>query len=543
MFSTTVVQLTLEDTWSGILTHLAQASGRRVILVLPSRNQALDAPSRMRLLREAAADVGKHVALVTHDPEVVEAARVAGVPTFGSVWRARWLPWWHSGIAPLPPRPTLPSMVLEDARAALPPLPRWADYRRRLFPKAGSALELPPHWWPWVRAVTALLLLLGVITLAVWLMLWLAPWASIVLMPAPASVEVTLDLSAHPGVERADVGLGVVPARYVEVVVEDTIYVPATGRRLAPSTRATGTVVFTNRVDQEVHIPRGTIVSTSTGRSVSFRTLQDATVPPLRGARVEVPIEAEKPGPQGNVRAFTISQVSGPLALQVVVTNPEPTSGGDVKEVSVVIGADKDVARARALQVLTERATEELTKKQYMGEFIPRETVQTFVMAETYDHFAGDEAERLGLRMRLLMRGLAIDGAAAESLALLRLRQSLPPAGRLVRDVTEVKIGPLTAWDPTTQTAYFSVRGVGTALLDIDERVVREAVAGKPIREAAIILQTRWQLAKPPEIRLGPDWLIDQNWLPRAWRERMPPQPGRILVTVDLEGALREIMQ
>jgi hypothetical protein len=122
-----------------------------------------------------------------------------------------------------------------------------------------------------------------------------------------------------------------------------------------------------------------------------------------------------------------------------------------------------------------------------------------------------------------------------------KLRGELPPAGRLVRDAIKVKVGPVTAWDPTTQTVYFSVRASGIYLLDINESEVRSAIAGKPINKAAVILQTRWRLAAPPEIYLGPDWLMHQTWIPRQWRERMPVQPGRILVTVDLEGALRDM--
>ena len=537
LLSTTVIQLNTTDTWPGILEKLAQAPGRRVVFVVPMRNRVLASAARVRALRQAAVDAGKRVALVTHDPDVVDAARLAGVPTFGSLWRARWLPWWHGGTRRLPKRPTEPALALQTVRA-IAPLPRRGVPAHKTLPKAGSALAASPAWWRWIQAFLALVLVGGVIILGAGATLALAPWASIVLKPAPEHISTTLNLSAHPGIEKADLGLRVVPARYVEVLVEDTVYVPATGRRMAPSAHAKGTVIFTNRIDQEVRIPKGTRVSTSTGQAITFRTTEEATLPPERGARVEVPIEAEKPGPQGNVRAFTITQVSGPLALQVSVINPAPTTGGGVQQVAVVTQRDKDTAHREAIRQLTQQAILELTKKQRPGEFIPRETLQYFVMAETYDHFSGDEAEKLGLRMRLLMRGIAVDGNAAQALAKEQLRRQLPPAGRLVRDSVRTKVGPVTAWDPTTHTVYFTVRAEGTYVLDIDEAEVRNAIAGKPIQEAAVILQTRWHLAAPPEIYLGPDWLMHQKWIPTTWRERMPVQPGRILVTVNLEGGL-----
>lgn len=537
-FATTVIRLTLADTWPGILEKLYQAPGRRVVFVIPRRHQVLRTPPRVRALREAALAVDKRVALVTHDSLLVHAAHMAGVPTFGSTWRARWLPWWYSGARRTPRRPTAPAAAYEVAHV-VPPLPRRGPLPRPQRPTAGSALKFS-SWLGWFHAFLVLLLVGGLVALAAASVLLLAPWASVWIVPAPETAQITLNITAHPGVEEPELGLRVVPARYVEVLVEDTVYAPATGRRLSPSARARGTVIFTNRIDQEVRIPKNTRVRTATAQAIEFRTTEEAVLPPQRGARVEVPVEAVEPGPAGNVRAFTISQVVGPLAFQVAVTNPEPTTGGGVEEVPVVTARDKEVARREALRLLTQRAITELTQKQRQGEFIPRQTVQTFVMAETYDRFAGEEAEKVGVRLRLLVRGLAVDGAAARELALRALRQSLPPAGRLVRDSTQVDVGPVTAWDPTTQTVYFSTRAQGVYVLDITEDEVRNAIAGKPVDEAAIILQTRWNLAAPPAFYLGPDWLIRQTWIPRTWRERLPVQPGRILVTVDLEGALRE---
>ena len=539
ILTTTTVQLSLTDTWPAILEKLEQAPGRRVVFVVPRRNTVLRSVARVRALRNAAVDAGKRVALVTHDADVVDAARLAGVPTFGSAWRARWLPWWHGGPRRLPRRPTDPALAYQAAQATAP-LPKRGPARHRSLPHSGSALAATDAWWFWFQAFLATLIVGGIIVLAGALVLLLAPTASVVLKPAPESINVSLNLSAHPGIDKPDVGLGVVPARYVETLVEDTVYVPTTGSRLEPEAKATGKVVFTNLVDQEVRIPKGTRVRTATGTAVVFVTTEDATLPAQRGARVEVPIEAERPGPQGNVRAFTISQIGGALALQVSVTNPEPTSGGGLTRVAVVTPKDKEAAHAEALRVLTEKAAAELAKRQQPGEFIPRESLQTFVMAETYDHFSGEKADRLGVRMRLLMRGVAVDGNAARELALRKLRDQLPPAGRLVRDTTHVSIGPVTAYDPTTHTVYFAAKASGIYVLDINESEVRSAIAGKPIQEAAVIMQKQWHLAAPPEIYLGPDWLMHQKWIPRRWRERMPAQPGRILVTVDLEGALRE---
>lgn len=542
-FTTSVITVHPSMTWPGVLEKLSQAPGRRVILVLSRRNALFRSAPRLQALQQAALAQGKRVALVTHDEAVVRAARLANIPTFGSAWRARWFPWGWAQPRRLPSRPTAPAAVYAVAHVE-PPLPRWGPVPRPVREGAEPVVFATLRsWLAKFQVAIIAFLVAGLFAMALGTLFLLVPWASVYITPAPQEIRVSLNLTAHPGVEEADLELRVVPARFVEVIVEDSAYAAATGRRWSPSAKAQGKVVFTNRVGREVLIPEGTRVRTATAQAVEFVTLEPATLPPERGARVEVPIEAVEPGPQGNVRAFTISEVVGPLAIDVAVTNPEPTTGGGVREVSVVTAQDKETARREALRALTAKAIAELAQKQQPGEFIPRESIQTIVLAETYDRFAGEEADKVGVTLRLLVRGVAVDGAAAEALVLRALREALPPAGRLVRDSTHITIGPVTAWDPTTHTVYFAARGRGLYVLDISEDEVRNAIAGKSVQEAATILQTRWQLAAPPAIYLGPDWLVDQPWLPKAWRERMPAHPGRILVTVDLEGALREAGQ
>lgn len=78
-----------------------------------------------------------------------------------------------------------------------------------------------------------------------------------------------------------------------------------------------------------LRVPAGSVFSTS-GRngveSVEFRTLKEAV---LEEGPAEVPVEAVKPGRDGNVAANTILlPVSAGLTGLASVTNPSPTSGG-----------------------------------------------------------------------------------------------------------------------------------------------------------------------------------------------------------------------
>ena len=45
------------------------------------------------------------------------------------------------------------------------------------------------------------------------------------------------------------------------------------------------------------------------------------------------------------------------------------------------------------------------------GEWLPPESVQTYVIAQVFDQFKDDEAETLGLTLRLLVQGLAVEAS------------------------------------------------------------------------------------------------------------------------------------
>ncbi len=114
----------------------------------------------------------------------------------------------------------------------------------------------------------------------------------------------------------------------------------ATGTTKQGNSQATGTAIFTNKGTQQVDIPTGTTVSTSGGTgSVVFLTIADALIP--GNSSIPIPIQAQSQGPQGNVRAGTITEITADgytkiaqannvptTTLNLNVTNTAPTSGG-----------------------------------------------------------------------------------------------------------------------------------------------------------------------------------------------------------------------
>ncbi|NOZ27726.1 MAG: hypothetical protein GXP39_06700 [Chloroflexi bacterium] len=500
---TQIIHLT--DDWQlpGLLARLDTIRDPAVILVLPANSRSWANPVRLRLIRRRAARRRLRVALVTDNPAMRRLAQEEGLPTFYSPEEAAQI----ESLPIPPPDGHLPEDPRKDQRAKLT---RWraqrVEERARVIAQARS--RRVPAW----GEVVGLTLLLAALTSLILLTAALiVPVAHVTLVPARQTSAITVDLTATTGVDYPDANLRLIPARWVEIQIEGNGSLPTTGRRDAPDQRATGSVVFINRQTASLEIPAGTVVRTSTGTNVRFRTTVTGTLPAGIGAKVEVPIEAVDPGPAGNVRSGTITLVDGPLSPVLRVINEKPTTGGSVRQVNVVTNADKDRLRQAVLQQVQQTAYQRLSELLEEGEFLPRESIVTLILAETFDHFVDDPADTLGLRLRVLARGVAVDGEAGKQIALRVMQDQIPERARLLADSVRYQQGPVTV---RGDRVMYSLTATGEVVSDIDRAAVRAAIAGLPLDEARETLMREWPLAAPPELQLKPSWLGRVPWVP-----------------------------
>ncbi len=538
---THVVDLPPDITAAGLRQIVAQCSNGRLVLVVPRRATTLARSGLVsfQVLRRQAEGLGLPVAIVTRQSTVRRLAAEAGLPVFGTVDSAVNRATWHSSSAvvgeyqPPPPRRSPHVRVSALRRGFLP-----ARFRRITLTQGDPARPLPA----WLETLFLAVLLVVAVVAVSGTLAFIVPAATVTLVPALEPVTGTVTVTALPTVDIVDTQRRIVPARRIGQRVEGDDSIEATGTKSAPDQAAQGSVVFTNRGPTPQQIPAGTVVSTSTGANVRFQTLAPAELPGGIGARVTVPIAALEPGPSGNVRAFAINTVEGPLAPLVNVVNPAATGGGNVKPVAVVTQGDKDRLRNRLEQQVKQKAYAALGQLLEEGEFVPPETVGTLVVEETYDRFTDEVANQVNLRLRLLATALAVDGKAADELALQALSDNLPRRGRLLADTVTYTRGPATVsqLDDGTPVIQFDVTASAQAVLDIDPAAVRATIRGLPPTEAVSKLQAEWRLQKPPEISLSPEWLLpilrrfDYDWLPMPVADRVPWLPFRTLVRVQL---------
>jgi hypothetical protein len=326
-------------------------------------------------------------------------------------------------------------------------------------------------------------------------------------------VSTTLVVEANPSLESIDF-IGVrVPARVVELEVVGSDEIATTAVRDEPEATASGEVVFTNKRSEATTVMSDTIVTTSAGTTTRFHTTQEVTIPPGLGSRARAPIEAIEPGPSGNVPAYSINRVEGPMDRQVNVINAEPTGGGGVSQVTYVTSADKDQLSESTLHQLKENGYSTMVAELAEEEILPRESLLAFILSETYDMFPGEVSDSLGLHMRALVRGTVIDRENVELLGLRMLQFEVREGFQLLSDATEVRLDEVTdvAYDGTLT---LRMTAAGLSWVEINELEIREAARGKSVAEADEYLTRHLSLVEDPTIEVSPAWWGRLPWLP-----------------------------
>jgi hypothetical protein len=253
---------------------------------------------------------------------------------------------------------------------------------------------------------------------------------------------------------------------------------------------------------------------------VQFRTLQEARIEGGVGQRVSVAVEAVEPGIEGNVRANTINTVVGALRFRLRVNNSNGTGGGGAELISVVSQQDREQLVTILQGAAEAKAYDALLAQLEPGEWLPPESVQTFVVAQSFDQYSDEEAQQLSGSVRVLAQGLAVNEQEATDIIFSRLQNQVPERGRLVLDSVRAQRQPQS--ESTTNSVTFTMTVAADYTTPIDPDEVRGAVAGMAPDEAAQTIQDRWLIEGTPDVYLDP-----------AWKGVLPSLPSRIQVRVD----------
>ncbi|MGC9358335.1 MAG: baseplate J/gp47 family protein [Anaerolineae bacterium] len=487
-----ILRITQTDDRYTVREALRRTSAQRILLVLPWEvENGWDRPLDYEVLFRTAQREQMDIAWAVDDPFRRDLPREAGFPVFaGEADAEAYLADHESFPSPKPPA--------EPA----PPRTRWWQEEPKPEP---VPLPTPRPWWRIVLQIIVLITVLLTLGGAIFLAL---PSAQVRLYPSGAVYSVIVPISVDPDLENGQVDLqrNLIPARRVGDEFEGYAEVAATGRGVSFTGRSSGSVVFTNLLGQDYNVPEGTVVRTSAGSyPVRFETTAQATVPAF--GQVEAPVQALEEGPRGNVDPYQINFVEGVAGFALKVTNPRPISGAESEEVATVSEADQDRVWDLAAQQALAEAFNALQQEPYLepNEFLPRQTlVIQAVPKEAYTHLVGEKSDTLGLTLRLLVTGQAVNTRDVQAVAFRELSTYLPE-GYILTD-TRFEIGESAEEDVGPGIFTFYVHAHGYATSDVNTKAIRETIRGERIEEAEARLEELLPLARPPEIEVQPDW-------------------------------------
>ena len=487
-----ILRITPEEDRYTVREALRHAPSKLILIQLPWEvetgwDSLLDYQILLKTSREEQLDV----ALVVEDFTKRALPRELGFTVFANEAEAENYLSTHDSFT----TPELPELIKPPQR------PPWAEEPEpRPLPLPGPR----PRWLLPVQ-IGVLLIALGAVGVVAFLAL---PSAQIQLVPEQATytriVPISVSAELEPG--TVDFQRNLIPGRRVGDEFESYAEVGTTGRGISFSGKSSGQVIFTNQLGQDYQVPAGTIVRTSAGSyPVRFRTLEPITVPPF--GQTTANVEALEQGPRGNVGTYQINFVEGVVGFALKVTNPDPITGAESQETATVSQADRDRVWEIATERVLAKANNELQAAAYLepGEFIPhQDLIIQATPKEAYTHLIGEQTELLGVSLRLLVTGLAVNANDAQKIAYRQL-STQQPAGYRLTD-TRFEIGESAEEDVGSGRFTFYVTAHGYATAQINQEAVREALQGQRVSAASTILAESFPLAQAAEITITPEW-------------------------------------
>jgi hypothetical protein len=490
-----IIELEQHDDIITIKDRLAWLKATQVLLVIPpvTSRPILRGKLDLLLIQREATRQQANLALITTDPELEEIAFELNIPAFHTLEASHKARWRHNSIKPAMPVPVPDNGLSRELIEGATRLGS-SDFTAS-FPTS-AAIN---------RNIVASFLVIILLALLI-----IAPQATVKLDPVRSQTSVTVPIIADPSLTKVDVTNALIPARIVGIDTDATATVETTGTTDRPSTRAHGTALFTNLIPEQATIPAGTIVRTSAAIPVRFVTLADATIPGKVGATVEVSLEAIEAGYEGNLPANRINQVEGVLSTRLAVTNPTPSSGGDVVQIRAISSTDFQRVRNLAIQQLDQRAFAEFQTNPLIhlspSEFVPPESLAVVIVeSETYSGNEGQASDTLELQMNATVQGVAIDQTYARQIVYALLSQKIGEGFRIDESAVEFRLAEVTAIDDQRRITFI-MYGSGDAITAIDTQELSGQILGRTRASANEVLMAKLQLLSEPQISIWPEF-------------------------------------
>jgi hypothetical protein len=504
----TLIYLETDDEITTVVRRMRAADPGRVVIVAPGRSRATSSTVALRLLARAAEEDGRPIAIVG-DALTRSLAADAGLVAYGSVADAR-----RADPADLP-EPAEPAQTRRAAihvvrgpahedtaptLTAVAAATREADTRTHSVPPPVAA---PPRRSPAGRRGPARrrLPLAAAVAAAVAI---LVAWGAIAALVLPAAaITITPRSDAIGPLEET---VTITDVERVTGAVEERVTVTATGS-YDINAPAGGRVTFFNFNFFDVQVPAETLVATGQEEGdQAYATNEAITVPagefdPFQGGitagEASVDVTAAAPGPDGNVAAGAIDTVLDPnLAGELrgfpsitepLVTNVDPTSGGETDSGTEFSQEDVDAALSELNDALQAAIEAEMTGTEDLLFADASEPAEPVI--EGLEDLVGTrDTETAEISGSLSYDRLTADPARLDELAVERLGADpnvVPGGWQLVASSVDVEVRDVTR-EGDHLRVDLTMRGARTPIIERDAVLERVIGLSEPDAEAEL---------------------------------------------------------
>lgn len=463
------VAIERNDDLAAVFGRIDAADSPRVALVAPRGNRELAGQLGMRRLQRHLDLTGKDLILVTRSRLLRVRAREEGVPAVTSLRRVDF------------------------------DRPGW-----RGLQLGWMTLRLPT-----LGAFLAVTLFVASVAAGAAVLFWYVPTAAVtVFLPAPVVAD-TVDLVADSKAAEVNVAKGVVPAHRREVTIQRSLPGPATGTAFQPLEHAAVGLTFTNRTNQAIIVPKGTVVTAANGMPFTVGT--DVSLPARAGSTGEAIALAQRPGTVGNVPKGTATGLDPALADKVSVTNPFPGEKGTDVQQRVVSENDALFIRNVADVYLLDAATKEMLRQYADNETVFRDSARAESTECTPVPAIGQAAQYTELVCTARVSMLTASDADLRQIWVDRFQKLIGPDKMVLDDYFKATVEKAGAFDSTFDRLSLQMRVSAPVPHLVDREGLRQALAGKSRSGVEKVVRERIETSTPPAVKLA-GWA---PWLPR----------------------------
>lgn len=444
-----------------------------VVVHAPEGNRQLSTELGMRRLIHHAADAGKVVAIATRNAALASRARELGLPVARKPHHVRW------------------------------------DAGGRHVVRLGRVSMAAPGIGRYVQIAV----ILAVAGLGVFLLLAMAPSATVTAYPPTETVSEVVTVIASESRTAIDLETMAVPATRVSGEQKYTLAVRATGTTQVGVKAAVARVTITNASTAAVLVAAGTVVLAAPDFQ-PFLIDADVTVP--AGGSAEAGVTAQKPGVAGNVAAGAISGWQAEKYRFLKITNTGPAAGGTSSPSQAV-----DPADVLALQALAKSLETSPTIREGLVEARPHDaiflgTAEGKVSFGEARPAVGTPTDLVLLEVTVKLSALAVVQGTLEELARSVLASHAAEGEFIPGTVKAVETGARQI-DTESGEVRTELRIQGELARGVTEAALRDAVKGKSEAAAKSTLDERYGI-QDADVRVS------------AWAPRIPRFGFRIRV-------------